>query len=374
MSETRTPRPQPRRRARGLSVRMQLTLSYAVFVLVVGAAFAVVGFLVLRFVPEGSLYVFEDGGVAPSRTDLLNVFVRYVVWALLVLSALGLGGGWIMAGRMLKPLTRITDAATAVRDGSLDHRVLMPGRQNELAALADTFDEMLDRLQDAFELQERFAANASHELRTPLAVTATMLDVAARNPDQQDYPTLLERLRVTNDRAVALTESLLRLADANAIGALAQPVAIARLVETTIAENAEERDRRGVSFTTRLGPVNVVGDADLLGQLVSNLVQNAIRHSGSEGRAVLSTAFDPERQSAVLRVESTGGVVDAATAARLAEPFLRGSGRVATGEKGYGLGLALVQRIAVVHGGSLGIVPREHGGLIVTVELPAAAA
>jgi two-component system sensor histidine kinase VanS len=373
MTDIRSSQRDPRRRARGLSVRLQLTLSYAAFVVVVGAAFAVVGFLVLRFVPEGSLYVFEDGGVAPSRTDLLKVFVRYVALALLVLSALGLGGGWIMAGRMLKPLTRITDAAAAVRDGSLDHRVRMPGRQNELVELADTFDEMLDRLQEAFEVQERFAANASHELRTPLAVTSTMLEVASRAPDQQDYPKLLERLRVTNDRAIGLTESLLRLADANAVGAQSGPIALAELVETTIAENAEERNRRGVSFTTQLDPVSVVGDAELLGQLIANLVQNAIRHSGVAGHALLSTAFDPKRHAAVLRIESTGSTVDAETAARLVEPFLRGSGRLANGEKGYGLGLALVQRIAFVHEGSLSIVPREQGGLIVTVELPAGA-
>jgi two-component system sensor histidine kinase VanS len=354
----------------GLSVRVQLTLSYAVFVIVVGLAFVVVGFLLLRFIPDGNLTL-DGGGFAPSRSDLVDVYLKYTLWALLVLSVLGLGGGWILAGRMLTPLTRITETARLVRDGELDRRIRMPGRRNELADLADTFDEMLDRQQEAFEVQERFAANASHELRTPLAVTATMLDVALRDPNGQDYPALLERLRITNQRAVALTESLLRLADANEIRAVAAPVALDALVRATIEENADEAFQRRVTITTQLEPSTVDGDAELLVQLASNLVQNAIRHNGSPGSAVVSTRSDARRRLAVLCVESTGADFDASSAARLAEPFLRGAGRITTDTRGHGLGLALVRRIAEVHGGALGIVPRGGGGLVVTVELPA---
>ena len=359
-------------RPAGLSLRMQLTLSYAAFIVVVGLAFVVVGFLLLRFVPEGNLSLDDGvGGAVPDRSDLMRVFVKYTVWALLLLAVLGLGGGWIVAGRMLKPLTRITEAARLVRDGSLDHRIRLPGGQNELAGLADTFDEMLDRLYEAFAVQERFAANAAHELRTPLAVTATMLEVALRDPEVQDYPALLQRLRITNDRAVGLTESLLRLADANAISAVAEPVALDRVVGTAVAENADEAVRRGVVITPRLGTAPVVGDPGLLAQLAANLVQNAVRHSGAAGSAVVSTGSDGHHGTVSLRVESTGATFTAQAAARLAEPFLRGAGRVVTGDRGYGLGLALVQRIAEVHGGSLAIVPRAGGGLVITVELPA---
>ena len=359
-------------RPAGLSLRMQLTLSYAAFIVVVGLAFVVVGFLLLRFVPEGNLSLDDGvGGAVPDRSDLMRVFVKYTVWALLLLAVLGLGGGWIVAGSMLKPLTRITEAARLVRDGSLDHRIRLPGGQNELAGLADTFDEMLDRLYEAFAVQERFAANAAHELRTPLAVTATMLEVALRDPEVQDYPALLQRLRITNDRAVGLTESLLRLADANAISAVAEPVALDRVVGTAVAENTDEAVRRGVAITPRLGAAPVVGDPDLLAQLAANLVQNAVRHSGAAGSAVVSTDTDGHRGTVCLRVESTGATFTAQAAARLAEPFLRGAGRVVTGDRGYGLGLALVQRIAEVHGGSLAIVPRAGGGLVITVELPA---
>jgi two-component system sensor histidine kinase VanS len=357
----------------GLSVRVQLTLSYAAFVVVVGVAFVVVGFLLLRFIPDGNLTL-DGGGFAPSRTDLLDVYLKYTLWALLVLSALGLGGGWILAGRMLQPLRHITETARLVRDGTLDRRILLPGRKNELAELADTFDQMLDRQQEAFEVQERFAANASHELRTPLAVTATMLDVALRNPDAQDYPALLERLRLTNDRAVALTESLLRLANANELRAVSAPVGLDDIARTSITENTDEAVQNQIVITTELGAATVDGDAQLLLQLATNLVQNAIRHSGSPGSATVSTGVDRPRRVAFLRIESSGGVIDADTATRLAEPFLRGTGRIATGTRGHGLGLALVQRIAEVHGGSLAIVPRAGGGLVVTVELPAVSA
>jgi two-component system sensor histidine kinase VanS len=367
-----TPRQRDRPRPAGLSLRVQLTLSYAAFIVVVGLAFVVVGFLLLRFVPEGNLSLDDGvGGAVPDRSDLMRVFVKYTAWALVLLAVIGLGGGWIVAGRMLKPLTRITAAAGLVRDGSLDHRIRMPGGQNELAELADTFDEMLDRLHEAFEVHERFAANASHELRTPLAVTATMLDVAMRDPQTQDYPALLQRLRIMNDRAVSLTESLLRLADADAIDAVAEPVAFDALLRATIDEHAEEAGRRDVTITSHLDGATVLGDPALLAQLATNLVQNAIRHGGAGGSGVFVTAHDAARNAVVLRIDSTGKVVTAGTAARLSEPFLRGAGRVAGDDIGHGLGLALVRRIAEVHGGSLAIVPRTGGGLVVTVELPA---
>jgi len=361
-----------RHREPGLSIRLRLALSYAMFVVVVGIAFFVVGFLLLRFVPDENIVIFDRGTAAPNRGDLLEVFVRYTLVALVLLTVIGLAGGWFVAGIMLRPVRRITEASRLVRDGSLDHRIRLPGSQNELAELADTFDEMLDRLHDAFEVQERFAANASHELRTPLAVTSTLLDVALRSPDDQDYPRLLERLRTTNDRAVGLTESLLRLADANAVKAVMTHVALSDLVLMSIGENTTEADRRDVTITTGLEPTTVLGDAGLLAQLVTNLVQNAVRHSGKGGSAHISTRSEVQRDVVALRVESTGSIVDPDTATRLAEPFLRGAGRVADGEKGSGLGLALVERIAAVHEGSLAIEARPAGGLVITVELPAA--
>ncbi len=170
-----------RERAPGLSVRLKLTLSYAAFVVIVGIAVFVVGFLVLRFLPEGNLYS-ESGSFTPGRGDLVDVFVRYAWYAVLALAIVGLGGGWVVSGLMLRPLHRITDAARAVRDGDLAHRVDLPGPRDELTDLADTFDAMLARIEETLEAQKRFAANASHELRTPHATMRTLLEVARADP------------------------------------------------------------------------------------------------------------------------------------------------------------------------------------------------
>ena len=355
-----------------VSARLRLALGYAAFLVVAGAVLLFGIYLVLRYVPDYPLTAAnprDSGGtVVATRTEILGALVGVSGIALVGLAIIGMIGGWILAGWVLRPLRRINQAALIAATGDLQHRIELGGRNDEFRQLADSFDHMLQRLQGAFELQERFAANASHELRTPLAVTSTLLDVALRNPEGQDYPALLERLRVTNDRAVGLTESLLRLADASAIRLAAAPVDLATLVESTIEENEPEADGRGVGITRELDPVRVMGDRVLLAQLATNLVQNAIRHSGTAGRAVVRTSGDG--RAAVLQVESTGAVFSSETAARLAEPFLRGAGRIADGHRGNGLGLALVTSIAEAHDGSLTIAPRDGGGLVVTVELP----
>ena len=206
-------------RAPGLSVRIKLTLSYAGFLVVAGIALFAVGFLLLRFVPEGSLTV-DGGGFAPNRTNLVEVFVRYAWWAMGLLVVFGLVGGWLLAGVVLRPLDRITDAARQARDGHLDHRVSLPGSRDELTDLADTFDAMLDRVQHTIDEERRFAANASHELRTPHAIIRTMVEVAQADPDGRDVDVVLQRIGATNERAIASTEALLMLARVGRGGAL----------------------------------------------------------------------------------------------------------------------------------------------------------
>ena len=358
-----------------VSARLRLTLSYAVFLVSAGAVVLVAAFVVLYYVPDYPLAPAIPGDSPAlqigSRGDILRTLLAVSGLVLVLLAVIGLVGGWLLAGWILAPLRRITEAATIAASGDLQHRIALDGRGDEFGQLADTFDHMMDRLRDAFEVQERFAANASHELRTPLAVTATMLDVARRDPEGQDWPVLVERLRLTNDRAIGLTEALLRLADANAITAVAASVDLAVIAGDSLDEYAEAAGTADVAITAHLVEARVHGDAGLLAQLVGNLVHNAIRHGGSPGAATVSTRLDPERGVAVLRVESSGDVISAETASRLAEPFLRGAGRVsAGGTRGYGLGLALVARIAQVHGGTLALVPRAEGGLVVTVELP----
>ncbi len=282
-------------------------------------------------------------------------------------------GGWFLAGWVLRPLVRINDAVQVAAAGRLDHRIHLSGRNDEFRQLADSVDGMLERLEDAFAAQERFAANASHELRTPLAITATLLDVARRDPGGQDYPTLIDRLGITNARAIGLTEALLRLADAHPLTASSELVNVEGIVRYAVAEQAEEAEQRDVRIDIRVEEAWTVGDATLLAQLASNLIQNAIRHNVVNGHANVSLAHERRQSTVSLRVENTGAVYTPDVAAQLSEPLVRGRGRVSHGvreTRGYGLGLALVSRITKVHHGALTIVPRRGGGLVVTVTLP----
>lgn len=356
-------------RPQGLSVRVKLTLSYAGLVLVAGIAMFAVGFLLLRFVPNGSLIV-DGGGWAPNRSNLVEVFVRYALWAIAALGVLGLAGGWLLAGIVLRPLDRITDVARHVRDGSLDERIALAGPRDELTELADTFDAMLGRVQRTIEEERRFAANASHELRTPHAIIRTMVEVAQRDPDR-DVDGLLERIAETNDRAIAITESLLTLARVGHGGAIERgPVDLAALVSAVAAEESRDASARGIRLDVSASPAVVAGDRTLLERLAANLVRNAVVHNVPGGTVRVTTSA--RSAGAELRVENTGIELDSGVVATLTEPFVRGAGRTRRpdGTNGSGLGLAIVSAIVEAHDGSLDIAPRDGGGLVVRVTLP----
>src|SRR6266511_2085521 len=196
-------------RAPGLSVRLKLTLSYAGFLMLAGAVLLAVGYFSLsRGVHPGVIFMVR------SHADLLRAFAPTAAIVLAFLLVFGLLGGWLLAGRMLAPLTRITDATRTAANGSLSHRIQLPGRRDEFRELADSFDAMLARLEAHVAEQQRFAANASHELRTPLAITQTLLDVA-RNDPNRDTGELVERLHAVNTRAIDFTEALLLLSRAD---------------------------------------------------------------------------------------------------------------------------------------------------------------
>lgn len=362
-----------------VSARLRLALSYAGFLVAAGTVLLLGVYLVLRYVPDYPLTAANPSDAhlpTASRGEILAVLVRLSGVLLAALALIGVLGGWFLAGRVLRPLQLINEAARTAAGGRLDHRIRLAGRNDEFRQLADTFDHMLDRLQGAFATQERFAANASHELRTPLAVTGTLLDVARRDPGGQDYPALLERLSITNARAVGLTEALLRLADADAVSAAAARIDLADTVRAAVRDGAAEAERRGVVWSLRLESAPALGDGALLARVAANLVQNAVRHNTAPGTALAVTGRDPRWGVGVLRVENTGPVYTPEGAARLREPFLRGEGRTRRAEgqrhgEGYGLGLALVARVVEVHGGTLDLRPRHGGGLVVTVALPA---
>src|SRR5215469_14765891 len=201
-------------RAPGLSVRLKLTLSYAGFLVLAGALLLALWVVLMRYFPHAAIISATRSGIGgsfvPGRSPTQRAFGQAAVAVLAFLLVFGLVGGWILAGRMLAPLTRITDATRTAANGSLSHRIRLPGRKDEFRELADTFDTMLARLEAHVAGHRRFAANASHELRTPLAITQTLLDVA-RNDPTRDSGELDERLRAVNARAIDLTEALLLL-------------------------------------------------------------------------------------------------------------------------------------------------------------------
>jgi two-component system sensor histidine kinase VanS len=282
----------------------------------------------------------------------------------------GLLGGWFLAGRMLAPLTRITDATRMAANGSLSHRIELEGRQDEFRGLADAFDTMLARLEAQIAEQQRFAANASHELRTPLAITQTLLDVA-RNDPNRDTGELLDRLQAVNTRAIDLTEALLLLSRADQRSFTPEHVDLSLIAEEATETLLPLAEKRGVTIETSGDLSPTTGSHALLLQLSTNLVQNAIVHNLPEQGTVWVTT-SVHLASAMLTIENTGDKLAPQLVATLAEPFQRGTKRIRTDDAGVGLGLAIAKSITQAHDGTLTLTPRAEGGLRVALQLPAA--
>jgi two-component system, OmpR family, sensor histidine kinase VanS len=352
-------------RAPGLSVRLKLTLSYAGFLMLAGAVLLAAGYFSLsRGVHPGVVFMVR------SHADLLRDFAPIAAIVMGFLLVFGLVGGWILAGRMLAPLTRITDATRTAANGSLSHRIRLEGRTDEFRELADAFDTMLARLEAHVAEQQRFAANASHELRTPLAITQTLLDVARNDPDR-DTDELVDRLHAVNTRAIDLTAALLLLSRADQRSFTREHVDLSLVAEEATETLLPLAETRGLTIETSGDTTPTIGSHALLLQLSTNLVHNAIVHNLPEqGIVWVTTSVRPK--SAVLTVENTGEKLPPQLVSTLAEPFLRGSKRTRTDHAGVGLGLAIVKSIAQAHDGTLTLTPRAAGGLCVTVQLPVA--
>jgi two-component system sensor histidine kinase VanS len=362
-------------RAPGLSVRLKLTLSYAAFLMLAGALLlAAVWVFLLRYVPQhafivpGSTGSTNVHGVFPVRSNLLHVFAPRAAAVLAFLLVFGLLGGWFLAGRMLAPLARITDATRMAATGSLAHRIQLPGHRDEFRELADAFDAMLARLEAHVAEQQRFAANASHELRTPLAITQTLLDVA-RNDPNRDNGELVERLHAVNTRAIDLTEALLLLTRADQGSFTREQVDLSLIAQEATETLLPFAEKRGVTIETSGEVAPTIGSGPLLLQLSTNLVHNAIVHNLPEqGTVWVTTSIHPNR--VVLTVENSGEKLTPQLVSTLVEPFLRGTERIRTDHAGVGLGLAIVKSIAHAHDGIVTFTPRAAGGLGVTVQLP----
>lgn len=307
-----------------------------------------------------------------SRGDMLQLLLWVSAGALLLLAAGGAWAGWFVAGKMLQPLQYVNAAAHRAASGKFDHRIALTGPRDEISELADNFDEMLAEIEQSVDAHRRFAANASHELRTPLATTRTMLDVALSTavPEQR---VLLQQLRETNERSIDTVESLLDLAEIESVSTTLESVDLAELAASAIDAAHDEAAVAEVRIEKRLRPAVVDGDPVLLRQLLTNLVQNAIRHNERGGTALVSTSVGADGIPRI-EVSNDGELIPAEAMSQLADPFFRSRGRTAEASvRGRGLGLSIVAAIAARHDASLELSPRHSGGLGAEVRFSAAA-
>ncbi len=309
---------------------------------------------------------FQLQGEQHQRNVTLSHLLEYSLITLAAVIALAAILGWIAAGRALRPLHRITAAARAASERNLSARVALRGPRDELHELAETFDEMLDRLQAAFEGQERFIANASHELRTPLAVMRATVDVVLGDPGStpDDLREMAADIRAAVDHAEHLIGALLILAR-NEHGLTVHAEVDLATVAEGVLETVDMGDRR---IHATLERAVVAGDPVLVERLVANLIDNAARYNTAVGDIWVSTGTVAGESQ--LTVANTGPLISAADADRIFQPFQRLNDR--TSREGFGLGLAIIASIATIHGGSATARPRNDGGLTITVTIPCA--
>ena len=391
-----TPDPAPRglyRRVKAGSprptLRLRLTLLNGVLLVGAGALLLGLSLLLVRqaLVPAqqlqaGSQVTLADGSVVDAKhyqarlahdTELEVIFKGMA--ALVVISSAGVIGGYIVTGRALRPLTRVTQAARRLSTETMDQRIRYAGPDDEIRELANTFDAMLDRISDAFASQRRFVANASHELRTPLAVMRTEVDVVLADPesDAEELRRMGRVVREASERANSLVESLLLLArtEAQAGRRLVRKVPADLAAGVAVALSAVRPDVTRMNLTLQVAtpPAPVVGDPSLLERLAGNLVENAVRYNHADGTVWVRTSTDAEH--AYLVVGNSGNELDPNEVPALFEPFRRG-GRERTGTRGAGLGLSIVRAVIDAHGGSVTARALSGGGLEVTCTMPAA--
>jgi signal transduction histidine kinase len=360
------------------TVRLKMTLLYAGVFFVASALLLSVSYVLVRnsLTNPGNIRNLPadnwDYNVTAQHeiaTDALAHLRTQYALALAAMTGLSVLLGWAVAGRMLRPLQRITATAQRVSQDNLDERIGLEGPRDELKELADTFDGMLERLSGAFASQRRFVANASHELRTPLTVIRTELEVALADPDATtgELRAMAETVRDATLATERLIQALLTLARSDGGVSRRDPVDLADGARLAIEQAAGEAAERGLDVRSVLEPAPVRGDRRLLDRLVANLVENAVRHNNDGGAVEVRTASAAGRST--VEVRNDGEVVPPDAVPSLLEPFQR-LDRGARGD-GVGLGLSIVRSVAEAHGGSVEIRARPSGGLVVRVSLPA---
>jgi|KBSSwiStaDraftv2_1062776.scaffolds.fasta_scaffold00574_32 signal transduction histidine kinase len=384
---------------RGWTIRTRLTALYALAFFIAGAILiAVTHFslvqaldhrpgsglqaVVQRFASErglrdmprvDSFFTAVNDQAEQERLDTLRT-MRIRSWtSLLVVGMAACGFGWVLAGRALRPLADVTATARRVAGRSLHERIALRGPHDEIKELADTFDAMLERLERAFDGQNRFVANASHELRTPLAINRTLIEVAMEDPAVPDSTRQLgETLLAVNQRQERLIDGLLVLASSEQSLGVRSPVDLADVAHRAVLTVATEAEKSGIEISSELSKAIVTGDPALLERLVQNLVENAVRHNVGQG-GWLHVQVDRRDGVARLAIQNSGPPIATSAVASLFEPFRRlaVSPGAAKPRGGAGLGLSIVRSVTVAHGGRIRADARPEGGLAVEITLPA---
>jgi signal transduction histidine kinase len=351
------------------TLRAQLTLLYG------GLLAALGGALLLALVPLQGTASVQQGPHAAAVQAALNASIRdkLIIGAISVpiVVLLAVAGGWLIAGRLLRPLRTITATARDISASNLNRRLGLGGREDEFAELGETLDDLFGRLEASFDSQRHFVANASHELRTPLTAERTLLQVALADPDAtaESLRMACEQVLALGDQQERLIEALLTLATSEGGIEQWEPFDLASVAWHVVTTRREEAARRGVHLETRLAEAPTAGDPRLAESLVANLVDNAVRHNSDGGRAEISTAGAAGR--ATIRVRNTGEVIPPEQLGRLFQPFGRANGERIRHTDGHGLGLAIVQAIARAHGATLTPKAQPEGGLDIEVTFPA---
>jgi signal transduction histidine kinase len=395
----------PRRRATHLSARWRLTLWFTALFVVAGAILLALNYFLvdhsLRQNPdEIRVAVAQRLGISPQdvragergevpdadadderaifrevQAQVAHEHLEHLLTesgiALVVMAAASLGLGWVVAGRVLRPISRMTATARQLSESNLHERIALDGPHDELKELADTFDAMLTRLETAFDAQRRFVADASHELRTPLTIIRAEVDVTLADPNAStdDLRAMAETVREATERSEQLIDSLLVLARSDAAGIAHEPVDVASLARAACDALGTEIDGKGLDLELTLEPALVLGDRSLLDRLVGNLLENAVRHNVEGGWISVETTTT--QRLVTLKVANAGTSITDTEAAALFDRFRRADDARSRGTPGFGLGLSIVSAVTQAHAGNVTAEPLPNGGLTVVVELPA---
>lgn len=312
------------------------------------------------------------GSGVQARGDTLAALREASAIGLVVVAIAAVGLGWLVAGRALRPVRSLTEAAKRASELRLGQRLALTGPDDELKQLADTFDVMLERLDAAFTSQKRFVANAAHELRTPLTAMRTAIEVTLSRPARTpaELEAMANRVKRSVERAEATVEALLTLSTSEAGPVAHEPVDLATAAEDALDAARAAIDQRHLEIEAALEPARTQGDRVLLERMIANLVENAVRHNHPGGWVGLRTS--QENGSAVFEIANTGPEVPAEQVPTLFEPFARAHQRVA-GSDGVGLGLSIASAIAHAHNATIDGRPRDGGGLEMSVAVPTGA-